>query len=113
MTSITELALIPRSRRSAAAEVAIASRDLSLCVVFRFMSEPRPERLRLPPGGSADSGALVTRRSASFLWQMLVEHFRDEVLGVRRVADDALGLLAVAEKDQGRDSLNAIAGRAT
>jgi Aldo/keto reductase family len=36
---------------------------------------------------------------------MPVEHLRDVVFGVRRDADDALGLLAVAEEDQGRGAL--------
>jgi hypothetical protein len=37
MTSITELALIPRSRSSAVADAAIASRDFCFCLVFWFM----------------------------------------------------------------------------
>src|SRR5262249_26128073 len=34
ITSITELALMPRSRRSAAADAAIASRDFCFCLAF-------------------------------------------------------------------------------
>src|SRR5262245_34067924 len=65
---------------------------------------------RPPPAGSADSRVFITHRRPLIYGQVPVEQLRDVVSGVRRGADDALGLLAVAEEDQGRNPLNVIAG---